>query len=427
MLGCFRAPSVPEAAAFDSPAGSAPAPVASVRPRRTTLHRGVSQPGFTEAFERTPVFAKLPGYVKKWPVDIGDEVKQGDLLAELYIPELADELRQKEAQVAQAEQAYQVAQAQVVTARAQVVEAQAALPKAKAEHNRWQIEHGRIDKLAEAAIVDAQTRDETWNLVQAAEAGWKGAQARIESAQATLKHREQALIKAQADTAVAKADARRVASLLGYTRLTAPYAGVVTRRNVNTGDFVQAPGGGMAQPLLVVERHDVIRVFVRVPEVDAVWIVRGAAARVRVESLRDEEFDGTVTRTAFSLDPVERTLLTEIDLPNPRGRLRPGMYAYATITVEHRDVLALPAGAVATEGDVNRGFQSFCFLVRDGKARRTPVRTGLRDGAWIEVLKYQAPSPAAGKEPAWQNLTGNEQVIGDASAGVTDGQPVTGR
>src|SRR5262249_21966960 len=161
---------------------------------------------------------------------------------------------------------------------------------------------------------------------------------------------------------------------LAYTKLTAPYDGVVTRRHINTGDFVQPATGAKGEPLYVVERRDPVRVFVEVPEADAGWVGKGAQARVRVPVLQGPGLAGEVARTSYALDGTARTLVAEIDLPNPNDRLRPGMYASASITAEHPDALTLPAAAVLTQGDVTQGYQSFCFLVDDGKVRRTPVQ-----------------------------------------------------
>src|SRR5206468_1587182 len=131
-----------------------------------------------------------------------------------------------------------------------------------------------------------------------------------------------------------------------------PYDGVVTRRHVNTGDFIQPAGAGArGAPLFVVSQTDPVRVFVNVPGADAAWVHDGDPVSLRLLGAGGELFRGQVTPNARSLDPQSRTLRTEIDLPNPRGRLLPGMYVQATITVQHPDVWTLPAGAVVTDGD----------------------------------------------------------------------------
>lgn len=404
---------------------AAPEPVAVrvVHPKRGTIRHTIRQPGYIQAFEQTPMFAKIAGYVQKWNVDIGDRVHKGDTLAELYIPELTEEFKLKEAMVRQAREAYEVAGARVASAAAQVQESQAGLLRAQAQHQRWQLEYDRIAKLA-GAVIDKQTKEETWNQLQSTAAAQKEAEAKIESAKAAQKESEAVRSKAQADIAAAEADRDRVAALVGYAKFTAPFDGVVTRRTINTRDFVQAPSAGKGEPLYVIERRDIMRVFVEVPETDAVWVHKGAAAKVRVQALQGQEFTGTVARTAYALDRTTRTLLAEVDLPNPQDRLRPGMYAYATLTAEQRDVWTLPAAAVVTQGEITQGYQTFCYVVRDGKAHRLPITVGARDGRAVEVMKKQAKAERPGEEGRWEDVTGDEEVVAAEAASLSDGQPV---
>jgi membrane fusion protein (multidrug efflux system) len=179
--------------------------------------------------------------------------------------------------------------------------------------------------------------------------------------------------------------------------------------------------------LYVVERTDIVRIFISVPETDAAWVRIGTPATVRVQALAGQEFKGTVTRTAWSLNQVTRTLRTEVDLPNPEipksgRRLRPGMYAYGTIDVEWRDVLTLPASAVVTEGDVNVGYRTFGFMVEDGRVKRTQIEVGIRNDQLVEVLRKRVPGAEA-DAARWEDFTGNEPVAAQAS-GLSDGQTI---
>ena len=126
-----------------------------------------------------------------------------------------------------------------------------------------------------------------------------------------------------------------------------------------------------------------------------------------------------MTRNSRALDPQSRTLRTEIDLPNPRGRLLPGMYVQATILIEHLNVWSLPLGAVATEGE-----HIFCIRVVNGKAVRTPLQLGLRGGDLVEVLKQQVRAAAPGEPASWEDITGEEEVVAGNPAALQDGQPV---
>jgi RND family efflux transporter MFP subunit len=422
--GCGSASKGSPTKAVESGAEQPTVSVTVVHPERTTLRRTVRQPGSIQAFERTPVFARIPGYVKKWHVDRDARVKEGDLLAELDVPDMVAEVEQKKALVTQAREALRVAEARVVSAKAQIQEVQAGLQRAAANQKRWQLEYNRISKLT-GTVLDAQTRDETWNQFQASSAALKEVEAKVESARAALQESEALRDKARADIAVAEADRQRSAARLGFALLTAPYAGVVTRRNANTGDYVQPPGSSRSEPLFILERRDLMRVLVEVPEADAGWVAKGAQARIRIQALPGPDLTGEVARTSYALDRTSRTLIAEIDLPNPGDRLRPGNYAYATLTAEQPDTLTLPLSAVVTQGDVLQGYQSYCFVVDNGKARRILIEIGARGGDRVQVLKKQARPAKPGEEGRWEDFTGQEQVIRSNAGSLTDGQPVT--
>jgi RND family efflux transporter MFP subunit len=424
LIGCGGNP------AAAPPQGPAPAgPTVTVtRPERKTVRRVIEQPGHIEAFEQTPLFVKIAGYVRKVHVDIGDRVQEGDVLAELWVPEVEEEFKQKQALVAQAKAevgqakaAARAAAANLETARATVGEMEAGRRRAQANFERWQSEYKRVEKLVAGKVIDEQTRDEVRNQFQAAAAAREEVEARVRSAKAAADESAARRDKAEADVKaaearqqVAEADARRLAALLEYAIVKAPFAGTVTRRVIDTGHFLQPTAGSAAEPLFVVVRSDTVRVFVEVPEAEAALVCDGLPARVRVPSLKGQEFPGKVTRTSWALDPKARTLRTEIDLPNADRQLRPGTYAYATITVERPKVLTLPASAVVTQGE-----QAVCFRVENGKAVRTPVQVGLNGGGLVEVLKKQT------KPGEWEEFSGEEAIVAANAGSLTDGQPVT--
>ena len=370
--------------------------VSVVKPQRTTLRLSVRQPGTVQAFEQTPIFAKISGYVQEWKVDIGDRVRKNQVLATLWVPEMEDDLRQKEALVAQA--------------AAEVELAENAVPAAEAEYNRMKLQSARLSEAGRKGLFEKENVDEVRYNFEACEAKLKMAGSEVN------------LKKARSKVAERSRDLAR--TLLDYAKLTAPYDGVITRRNINTGDFVQPPTAGKGEPLYTVERRDVMRVFVDVPETDAPWVKKGDQAVIRIQVLKGKDFTGQVARTSYALDRTARTLVAEIDLPNPSDLVRPNMYAYATLTAEHRDVLTLPASALVTQGDVTQGYQTYCFLVEGGKARRTIVQTGARDSERVEVLKKQATAAKSGGENIWEDFTGDEDVILDNLRSITDGQPV---
>jgi RND family efflux transporter MFP subunit len=322
-------------------------------------------------------------------VDIGATVHKDDILAELYMPEMEVELKQKEAAVGQA--------------ASEIKQADAAGVRARAEWTRAKSQFERMARLT--SVVNKDEVEEYRLGFDAAQAGVAKADADVEVARARLK--------------VAEADKDHVATLLQYTKVRAPYDGVITQRSVNTWDFVQPAAANKGESLFVVERIKPVRVFVNLPEPEAVWVRDGDAALIRVQSLQGPPFKGAVTRTAKSLNPQNRTLRTEIDLPNTEGKLLPGMFVNVTIIAEHKNVWAVPPTAIVVQGE-----QTFCFRVENSKAVRTPVQVGLRGSELVEVLKKQTKPAKAGEDGPWEEFAGDEEVISNP-AGLADGQAVT--
>lgn len=418
VLGCTQAPSVENAAAQEASAQALPR-VATITPLKKTLQRRSDQPGQIEAFEQTPLYGKVAGYVRQVNVDIGDTVKQGDLLAVIASPELEAELEQKkavigqaEAGVAQARAGIVVAQAAITTAQAQVSEAEAAVARTQADYERWESEFKRMQDLAASSAVTNKLVDETRNQFQSADAARKETAAKITSAQANFGAAQAGLQQAHANHAaaearlrVAQAEHRQTETMLAYTEIRAPYDGQVTERNIHTGHYVPPGATVGGRPLLVVMHSNVVRVFVDVPEMDAAFTDAGDPATVRVQALADTVFNGRVTRTAVGLDQNSRTLRTEIDLENSSGELRPGLYAYVSLLVEERpDVLALPTVAVLSADG-----KAFCYAVEGGKVVNKPLRLGLRAGSEVQIV---------------EGLSGNEQVIAKNAAAFAAGQSV---
>lgn len=396
LPGCER-PSASGPLPGPTPPKPAEAPaVPVVRPERKTVRHPIEQPGFNiEAFQETALYAKVSGYVARWNADIGQEVKKGAVLAELDVPEMVVEVRQKEAAVRQAE-------ARVAQVKAAELTAQARLERAKSQYER-------LAKVGQGGVLDRENIDE-------ARLGYEAGRAAVAQAKADV-------TAAAAAVEVAKANRDYAKTMLRYTEIRAPYDGIVTQRNVNERDFVRpADAGVKGRPLYVVQQFDPVRVFVNVPGADAGWVKDGDPVSLRLQGAGGELFRGKVTRNARSLDPQARTLRTEIDVPNPDQRLKPGMYVQARITVEHRDVWALPAAAVRTEGD-----QTFCYTVEGGKAVRTPLQVGLRGGGLVEVLKKQVRPPSDGEEGRWEAITGREEVVAGEADGLRDSRPIRGR
>jgi membrane fusion protein (multidrug efflux system) len=195
---------------------------------------------------------------------------------------------------------------------------------------------------------------------------------------------------ARAKLEVARANLNRAETLLQFCRITAPFPGVVTARSVDPGAFIPAATSGSAaqtRPLLNIADFSRVRVQVSVPEPETPLIRNGVSAKVTIDELPGVPFEGTVTRYSHALDESSKTMLAEIDLPNPEGRLLPGMYASVKLGVEtHPDTLLIPTDALVVEK-----VGSAVFTVTAGKAVRVPVKTGFNDGVSVEILDGVKP------------------------------------
>ncbi len=189
---------------------------------------------------------------------------------------------------------------------------------------------------------------------------------------------------------VARANLERTETLLGYAKIVAPFSGIITRRLVDPGAFIPAATSGSAAQnaaLLTLTDFDRVRVQVAVPELEASLVATNEPVRVAVEGLPGRSFDGQVTRFAYALDEASKTMLAEIELPNPRLELRPGMYVTVEIGIERREnALLLPAEALLQE---KAG--ASVFLLAEDKAKKTPVKTGFNDGERVEIVSGLKP------------------------------------
>ncbi len=393
-VGCNRGENAPSTNAD-------PAKVVNVarvtvgKPQRKTLIAKTTQPARIEAFEETPLFTKIAGYVGEVHVDIGDKVTKDQSLVTLRVPELADDVQQNTALVNQAEAEFKQAEAAVAaanaaaeTAMAKIAEAQANTTRAAGEYERWKGEYERVKLLAGNGSVTQKLADETLNQFRAAEAAREAAAAAVQSAEAMSRQAQANTVKAEADraaagahVAVAKADLAHANTMFSYSEIRAPYDGVVVTRSVDTGHYVQPASSG-PKPIMTVARTDEVRIFVDVPEMEAGGVAVGDPSVLHVQALPESEISAKVTRTSWSLDPANRSLRVEIDVPNAGSHLRPGMYAMATIELAHREnALTMPATAIVRDGNV-----TYCYCVENDTAKRCAVKLGIRGGPDFEVI-----------------------------------------
>jgi multidrug efflux pump subunit AcrA (membrane-fusion protein) len=301
--------------------------------------------GNVEAFEQVSLVSRIAGYVEKLNVDIGDRVKKGQLLTALSAPEIELNVAQKKALVEQARAQVTLANSSLLAAKAAVEatrsgveEADAALQasQARASHRTRELE--RMKKLHDQKAIDSSLLDEKKSQLDSALAEVAGAKAKVKSARANVLESQAKVAKAETDVSVSKAglqvaeaDMQKAGILLQYAQIRSPIDGVIIRRNVNVGDFVASPDGGKAEPMLVVARTDRVRVVFQLPERAVGQVAPGTPATVLVGSRNGLEFQAKVSRMAGSLDPNNRTLRVEIDLPNADGKLLPGMDVMVTI------------------------------------------------------------------------------------------------
>ena len=415
---------------------TSPPAVTVVKPEKRPVTRSVEQPGSVRAFEETVIYPKIPGYVRaisadpakatRQPhdrlIDLGSRVKAEQVLAELAVPELDEEYKQKEAlvrqseaDVSQARLAVAASNAGVVAAKAQVTETKAGLRRTQALYDRWRSESERVTRLVAGGVIDSQTKDETLNQFKAAEATRAEVMAKVLSFEAAVAKAEADRDKSSADVVaaearldVSKANVRHVAALRAYTHVKAPYDGVVTRRTLNTGDYVTADG---QRGLFAVATMDPVRVVVSVPEADAGLIEVGQSVRVTLPAMAGSPIVGNIVRTSWSLEPVSRTLRAEVDLPNPDGQLRPGMFVSTKLTVELPAEWAVPAAAIGTIND-----EPVMYLAEGGKAVRVVVQLHRGDARFTQIVRYRRSNATE-----WVTVTGDERIASPASS-VSDGQ-----
>ncbi|HLJ12753.1 MAG TPA: efflux RND transporter periplasmic adaptor subunit [Planctomycetaceae bacterium] len=400
---------------------SAPTRVETVKPTRGGIPRKSRQPGTIEAFNFADLFAKVSGYLKKQPVDIGDTVKAGQVIAEIDAPEFVQQLANAKAALAEAESQVKLAQVKVQTAQAEAEAADAAVEEAESDVLKEtanlkfrEQQYERIKHLFELKSIEERLVDEKDEQRHAARAAESSARSAVVNAKAQAGAARARVDQARAEVDAAKSKADVAAAAVGkaqvfvdYTRIVSPYDGVVTRRSFHVGDFVRAAEDGGIRPMFSVAKIDVMRVVVQVPERDAAATNAGDAAVVELDAIPDRKFEAKVARIANSEDRASRTMRTEIDLKNDENELRDGMFGRVTISLKKSTRgLTLPSSCVLGNDE---GTESWVFVVRDGKALRKSVETGFDNGVRVEIRS---------------GISAEESVIERPGADLADGTPV---
>ena len=305
-------------------------------------------PGTLQAFEESPIYARTSGYLVKWYKDIGSRVKEGELLAKIDTPEVDQELSQARA------------------GRQQII-AQLQLAKISAE--RW-------ENLRKSDSVSQQEADQQTS-------GYQQAKANLEAGDANVKRLEQ---------------------LESFKNVYAPFTGVLTRRNVDPGALINAGAGG--KELFDMAKLDTLRVFVNVPQAYVPAVKVGMETIITLQELPGQKFKGKVARTSESIDPTTRTLLTEIDVPNPDGRLLPGSFGQIHFAVpDNVNKITIPVNAMLFREEGPR----VAVVDQNGIVHLRPITIGRDYGATLEILG---------------GIDSSEQIIVNPSDSLEEGQKV---
>jgi RND family efflux transporter MFP subunit len=322
----------------------------------------VTLPGTTAAFAAANIFARATGYIAKRYVDIGDRVKAGDLLAQLSVPELNDQISQNEATLNQLKSALDQADASLKLAQV-----------------TWSRDEPLVGK------------------------GWVTQQQGTVDVQ-TVKGREAAVAFAQHNVTAQEHLVEQLRQNRDYASVVAPFDGVITQRNVDVGTLVQgnATSGTF---MFEIMQEDIIRVWVYVPQDAAFGVGPGIDAVVRVPEIPDREFSGTVTRIADALQPGTRTLLTEIDIPNPDGALTPGIYCTAELHIPRKSPgLSVPADAI--------------IFNRDG------MQVAVAGNGTVEIRKVRVKRDLGTRVEVDTGVKAGDQVILNPPINLVDGSKV---
>ncbi len=317
-----------------------------VHPQAAAPTQEVVLPGNTQAFTDTPIYARTNGYLKRWYVDIGARVKQGDLLAEIDTPEIDQQLRQS---------------------RADLATAQANLDLAQTTADRWQF-------LLKSGSVSKQETDQAVSDLHAKKAA-------VDSSGANV---------------------RRLEDLQSFEKVFAPFDGVITARSTDIGDLIDAGAAPQSRELFHLAAIHTLRVYVAVPEVYSRAAQPGATASLTLDEYPGERFTGTLVRNANSIDPASRTLLIEVDVANPSGRLLPG--AYVSVHLKLPKVIrsvTIPSNTLLFRSEGLR-----VAVVRNGVAQLVPITIGRDFGSSIEVVSGLGQSETVVLNPADSLISG---------------------
>jgi len=338
-----------------------PTRVEVMKPTVLKSDQALALPGVVRPLEEAKIYSRSQGYVRKWLVDIGDKVKEGQLLAEIDTPEL---------------------DAQLAQARAQLASAKASVKQAAAQRDYARSNAARFESLADQKLV---------------------AGAEVERTRSQAATDEATVSAAEANVTAQEANVRRLGELQGYSKVVAPFSGTITARTVDRGTLV---GEGGATPMFTLVATDPVRIFVDVPQSVAPSVRAGTDAKVSVREYPGRAFDGKVTRSSGALDPELHVMTTEVQIANPDGALLPGMYVQVAINlpVPHH-VVEIPSTALYSDAQGLR----VATVDAQQRAKFVPITIERDTGATLWIAT---------------GLTGDERLIKIAVPSLQYGDPV---
>jgi RND family efflux transporter MFP subunit len=320
--------------------------VKTALPQTAAAGQTLALPGTLQGFVQSPISARASGYLKRWTKDIGSQVQKGELLAEIETPEIDQQL------------------SQAIAARQQ---AASSLELAKSTVARW-------ENLRKKDVVSQQDLDE----------------------------RRSGLAQATANVAAADANVQRLRQTEGFKRVVAPFAGVITRRNVDVGDLIDAGG---SRPLFLLAQTDPLRVYINVPQAYAQLVKAGQPVVVTQAELRGQSFKGEVARTSGAIDTATRMMQVEVSLPNREGLLLPGAYVQVSLPLAASRALSVPANALLFRAEGTR----VATVDAEGRVRLRTINVGRNYGETVEVL---------------DGITANDRLILNPSDSLAEGDVV---
>ncbi len=359
-------------------------------------------------YQQVAIFSKVSGYIKRLGADLGDSVKEGQLLVEIEAPELSAAVEQARAAVATAEANLKVAASNVDAALANAASQEANLVRARAVYNNDARNAARLEDLHSRGLISAMDRDNSQTNAESSRAGVGAAEAQLAAAKSQVETQRSQVVLAHSNVDGARASLKIAQTNLDNTRILAPFAGFISARNLYPGAAVSSQQAGTSTTsvgVLVLQDTAIVKVQLEVQERHISQVRVGSVARVFVDAYPDRLFEGRATRIVHALDPRTRTLGVEMEIANKEQLLKPGMYARVELIIDrHPGAILVQGEGISNEADV-----PVVYIVANGVVGKRTIATGVGAGTLVEVTK---------------GLQGDELVIVEGKELVRDGQKV---